>query len=145
MKVSIPGLLLLYCAIAISFFSCKKSKPADNTQPPPGDTTIVITPPNDPAIAPTIGFFGNNWSPKTFTTPSFIAANKPTAAANATVTVDMSNVLTKVSKYLFGNNSNLWMGQIVDQPNLMGYLKDLSPDINRAPAGSVSDVYFFNS
>ncbi len=36
------------------------------------------------------------------------------------------------------------MGQMVTQPALMQYLKDLSPHIIRAPAGSVSDVYFWN-
>jgi len=36
------------------------------------------------------------------------------------------------------------MGQIVTQASLMGYIKDLSPNIIRAPAGSVSDIYFWN-
>ena len=46
--------------------------------------------------------------------------------------------------YVYGNNSNLWMGQIVTQTPLVGYLRDLSPNIIRAPAGSVSDVYFWD-
>jgi hypothetical protein len=36
------------------------------------------------------------------------------------------------------------MGQIVTQNNLMQYIKDLSPNIIRAPAGSNSDIYFWN-
>src|SRR6185312_15326456 len=50
----------------------------------------------------------------------------------------------KTPPYIFGNNSNLWMTQIVTSPNLVQYIKDLSPNIIRAPAGSVSDVYFWN-
>ncbi len=144
--------LLFFLLIAVIFFessSCsKKNAPGMPPTPPGGnngDTTIKIDPPVEPSLAPTIGFFMDNWQPKTFETPSYISTGKPTTAANATVTVDMSNVLTKVSNYLFGNNSNLWMGQIVDQPSLMGYIKDLSPHIIRAPAGSISDVYFFNA
>jgi hypothetical protein len=45
---------------------------------------------------------------------------------------------------MFGNNSNLWMQQIVTYPNLIQYIADLSPNIIRAPAGSVSDVYFWD-
>jgi len=142
MKISTHIYMMIGLAITVYSISCKKNNSSNNIQP--ADTTVVITPPNDPAFAPTIGFFGNDWSPKTFITPSYISAAKPTTAASATVTVDMSNVMTKVSKYVFGNNSNLWMGQIVDQPSLVNYLKDLSPNVIRAPAGSVSDVYFFN-
>src|SRR6185312_13240074 len=50
----------------------------------------------------------------------------------------------KTPPYIFGNNSNLWMTQIVTSPNLVQYIKDLSTNIIRAPAGSVSDVYFWN-
>lgn len=143
MKISIPVSIVIAVTGMAGFSECKKS--SGGIVNPPVDTTVVITPPNDPALASTIGFFGNDWTPKTFTAPAYTNADKPTSTANATVTVDMSNVRTKISKYLFGNNSNLWMGQIVDQPSLMSYIKDLSPNIIRAPAGSVSDVYFFNS
>jgi hypothetical protein len=56
----------------------------------------------------------------------------------------MSNVITKVSKNVFGNNANVWMSQIVTQPTLMNYIKDLSPNIIRGMGGSLSDVFFWN-
>src|SRR3984957_18538299 len=67
-----------------------------------------------------------------------------TLAVTDSLTINLENVVVKTPPYLFGNNSNLWMGQIVTQANLMQYIKDLSPNIIRAPAGSVSDVYFWN-
>ncbi|MGC4022588.1 MAG: hypothetical protein QM734_11895 [Cyclobacteriaceae bacterium] len=61
----------------------------------------------------------------------------------------MNKVITKVPKYLFGNNANSWMGQMVDginsNPYLMQYLTSLNPHILRFPGGSLSDVYFWNS
>src|SRR3984957_11616050 len=67
-----------------------------------------------------------------------------TLAVTDSLTINLENVVVKTPPYLFGNNSNLWMGQIVTQANLMQYIKDLSPNIIRAPAGSVSDTYFWN-
>ncbi len=145
MKISIPAFIVVTAVFSSGMVSCKKNSSADNNQPPDDDTTTVITPPNDPSLASTIGFFGDEWSAKTFVTPSSNMTAKPTATPDVTVEVDMSHVLTKVSHYLFGNNSTLWMTQIVDQSSLVNYIKDLSPHIIRAPAGSVSDVYFFNA
>ena len=60
--------------IALSLLiSCKKSKtdpPPDPPVIPPGDTIII--PGVDPATANTIGFFLDDWQPKTFTAPSYI-------------------------------------------------------------------------
>src|SRR5215831_393415 len=91
------------------------------------------------------GFFLGDWQAKNITAPQFIDVAKPTAAPGTTVTIDANNVVTKVSKYLFGNNSNPYMGQLVTEPTLLNYLKDLSPNVVRAPGGSLSDIYFFNA
>ena len=124
--------------------SCSKSvHPAVNAGP--GDTTVMVTPPNDPAFAATIGFFGNDFSAKAFSAPASTVSAKPSLAPDAVVTVDMSQVSTKISKYLFGNNTNMWTGQMTTQAPLIGYLKDLSPNVLRGPGGSASDVYFWNA
>lgn len=107
-----------------------------------GDT--VITPPVDPSVSATEGFFLNDWKPKTFAVPATTAGTVGSSTSTDELTIDISKVLTKVSPDLYGANSNLWMGQIVTQASLMGYIKDLSPNVIRAPAGSVSDVYFWN-
>jgi hypothetical protein len=60
------------------------------------------------------------------------------------VVVDLSQIITKASSLLFGNNINPFMSQVVDQPVLMNNITALSPNIIRAPGGSLSDVYFWD-
>jgi len=67
-------------------------------------------------------------------------ADKPTIA----VTVNSLDTLGKVSKYIYGNNVNLWMGQIVTETELMSHIKLLSPNIIRFPGGNISNVYFWD-
>jgi hypothetical protein len=93
----------------------------------------------------TQGFFLNDWQAKNITVTDYNDAAKPVASTTLTVTVDAGTVLTKVPKYLFGNNSNTWSGQMVTEPNLLSYLSNLSPNVIRAPGGSISDVYFWNA
>jgi hypothetical protein len=106
--------------------------------------STVITPPNNPDLASTQGFFLDGWQAKTFATPVSPKTVAKPAAGSVTATVDISQVITKVSKNLFGNNTNPFMGQYVDQPVLMQQLTDLSPNILRFPGGSLSDIYFWN-
>ncbi|HEX9511788.1 MAG TPA: alpha-L-arabinofuranosidase [Puia sp.] len=124
-------------------FSCKKSSAPGTTITTPTDSTTII-PPVDPPVAGTMGFFLDDWQGKTFTTPGTITGAVPSGTVTDNLTIDLSKVITKVPRYVYGNNSNLWMGQIVTQAPLVGYIKDLSPNIIRAPAGSVSDIYFWN-
>ncbi len=92
----------------------------------------------------TQGFFLNDFAPKSATVPAYTEYAKP-ASTNVTVAADMGNVVTKVSKYLFGNNANLYMTQMVDQPGLLGNIKTLSPQLIRFPGGNLSSVYFWNA
>jgi len=115
-----------------------------NTEKYPVKTDSVYNP-VDPASPATIGFFQNGWVGRTFVTPAADTAGTPSLLdATDSLTIDVNKVLAKTSPYLFGNNSNLWSGQMVTQPALMQYIKDLSPNIIRGPGGSISDVYFFN-
>lgn len=141
--------LSVRCAIAALFclYACAKHGSGKSGGGGGGGTTTtdtVITPPTDPAVSPTVGFFLNDWKAKTFTAPGTTTGTVGSAPATDQLIIDISKVLTKVSPYVYGNNSNLWMTQIVDQAPLMGYLKDLNPGIIRAPAGSNSDLYFWN-
>jgi len=133
----------LFC---LALQNCKK----DNSGGNGGDTTnktdtiTIITPPTEPAIAETQGFFLNNWQAKTFTAPSSQPVLKPQAIGPVTITVDLSKEITKVSNYEYGNNANPFMGQISTVPALMANINALSPNIIRFPGGSLSDVYFWN-
>ena len=123
--------------------SCNKK--TDSLGPvTPVDTTAVIDPAIDPPVANTIGFFLDDWQPKTFTAPSFVDATAP-ASPLYTVTIDRSSIITKVARSLFGNNANLWMSQIVTEPSLMDHLTTIHPHIIRFPGGSISDVFFWNA
>jgi hypothetical protein len=91
------------------------------------------------------GFFLSDWQPKTISITDYTDVAKPSGTANVTVTINASDTITKVSKYLFGNNSNLWMTQMVTEPSLITHLTHLKPNIIRAPGGSISDVYLWNA
>jgi hypothetical protein len=123
--------------------SCKKTMNNSSGSGVGTDTTIAI--PNNPPFSSSIGFFGKDWTAKSFTTPSYLPASKPSGGVDAFVTIDMSNVITLVSTHLLGNNTNMWTGQMSNQSALIGYINDLSPEILRAPGGSASDVYFWNA
>jgi len=136
-----------YYALGLFALSaCSKSKKNNPTPVTPvnGDTTVTIKPQTDPAVAATMGFFLDDWTPKTFTTPPYADTTKPSAPASVTVDVDYSNVITKVSKYLFGNNTNPYIGQLVTETGLINNIKTLSPNVLRFPGGNVSSVYFWN-
>jgi hypothetical protein len=141
-SAALMAIVLLECCAA-----CKKTSSLTNTgggtgtYPTLTDSTYA---PVDPSTPASIGFFSNGWASRTFAAPDTVSVAPTTLAATDSLTIDVNKVLVKVPPTVFGNNSNLWMGQIVTQPNLMQYINDLSPNIIRAPAGSVSDVYFFD-
>jgi hypothetical protein len=91
------------------------------------------------------GLFLNDFEHKTFVAPQATASTKTDKATTITVTVNFSDVITPVSKYLFGNNVNIWMTQIVDQPALMNNITKLKPNIIRFPGGSISGIYFWDA
>lgn len=131
------------------FCACKKTSNGTSTPPPTGsggsaDTTVVIQPAVDPTVANTIGFFLDDWSPRTFTTPSYTDAATPSYAAN-TVTVDASAIITKVPQTIFGQNAVWWMGPANTDATATTHLTNLHPNVIRFPGGSSSDVYFWNA
>jgi Secretion system C-terminal sorting domain len=91
------------------------------------------------------GIFLNDWQPKNISLTEYNDAARPASAATVTITVDADNVITKVPKYVFGNNANLWMGQMMTETDLINHITNLSPNIIRAPGGSISDIYFWNA
>ena len=137
-----PAALTLSTVLVLA--ACTKhSSPGTIEKPYPVETDSVYKP-ADPSVPPTVGFFLDGWQSRTFTAPDTMTGSVPSYAATDSLTINVNQVVAKVPPYLYGNNSNLWMGQIVTEPSLMQYIKDLSPRIIRAPAGSNSDVYFWN-
>jgi alpha-L-arabinofuranosidase len=135
-------LLYAFCCL----FGCKKNvgESPDPPPPVPPADTVVVVPAVDPPVASTIGFFLDDWQPKTFTAPAYSGGSKP-AATSATVTIEAGSVITKIPRSIAGNNSNLWMTQITTETNLLNHINQLKPHIIRFPGGSISDVFFWNA
>jgi hypothetical protein len=92
------------------------------------------------------GFFLDNFQARDAEIPvTFSEKEKPSQAATTTVNIDFSDALTPVSKYIFGNNANVYMTQMVDQTKLLNHIKTLSPNVLRFPGGNLSSVYLWNS
>ena len=128
------------------FTSCKKggtNTPGPNP-PTPVDTTTV-SPQVDPTLASTIGFFMDDWEPKTFTIPSSTTSGSTPASPSVNITIDRSNVITKIPRSFAGNNSNIWMTQMVTETSLLDHITTIHPHIVRFPGGSLSDVFFWNA
>jgi hypothetical protein len=150
MKIIESNLILCLSAVALVAAGCGKGVHRSNNNGGGGGGGTVTTDstynPVDPSTPATVGFFANNWTARTFAGPGDAGSSPLTATAAVTdsMTINVNDVLAKVPPTVFGNNSNLWMGQIVTQANLMQYLSDLSPNVIRGPGGSISDVYFWN-
>ncbi len=142
-------MLLTATVIVLIAMACKKknSGPIDPPPPPPPPpVTAKDTVPTDPATAASVGFFMDTWQPKNFTIPGSVTDQTLTSdPAAITVTVNTGQVLAKMPPNYFGNNSNLWIGQLNNEPVMLNHLSNFQPRILRGPAGSVSDVFFFNA
>lgn len=133
---------VLVCTVLATMIACNK-RTADRYNGNNDTTRTVITVP-DPAVAATIGFFMEGWAQKKFTAPTYIEKEQPVDAAH-TVTLDASVVTTKISPALFGNNSNIYMSQMVTETKLINHIKELHPGIIRFPGGNLSSIYFWNA
>ncbi len=143
------GIKVALLATVALFLACSKSKtPTPDPDPGGGNNGGNEPPPitavPDPATAETIGFFLDNWQPRSFTPPAYTEATPVTAATANTVTIDASAILTKIPPGAFGHNANTWMGDDIAKPIVIDPVKNLQAHIIRFPAGSGSDAYFFN-
>ncbi|WAC15157.1 hypothetical protein [Dyadobacter pollutisoli] len=124
--------------LSLLMFSCSK----DDQLPKQPDPIVNVVPVDDPAIESTVGFFLDNWRPKTFTAPAYTDENVPDAAG-ATVTLDASSVITRIPGAIFGQNANTWMG--VPTTRAQTDIRNLDPHILRFPGGNLSNNYFWNA
>lgn len=138
-------------AIIVSFViavSCKKDSGGGDPEPPPppggGNPADSVYNPVEAAVTASQGFFLNDWAPLSFTTPDFTLTGPAAGVVTDTVNIDLNKVVTKVSKWLYGNNVNPFMTQIIDQPVLMNHITRLAPQVIRFPGGNLSSVYFWD-
>ncbi len=92
-----------------------------------------------------VNCFLKDFGPKDATIPLYEETNTTSADPTVTVTVNANDTIAKVSKYIYGNNANSYMGQMVTQARLIGYIGMLSPNVLRFPGGSLSSIYFWNA
>src|SRR5450759_3104372 len=74
-----------------------------------------------------VNCFLKDFGPKDATIPLYEETNTTSADPTVTVTVNANDTIAKVSKYIYGNNANSYMGQMVTQARLIGYIGMLSP------------------
>jgi hypothetical protein len=130
---------LLFCSsvLVISIFSCKDKSDITPVTPP---VNVVIDTPNDLPDLP----FGA-WSPKTAVMPTiYDEVPQFSGLKEVSVVLNFSKRITKVSKYVNGNNANCFTGWMQDDAALMKNINNLKMGVMRIPGGSLSDVYFWN-
>jgi hypothetical protein len=96
--------------------------------------------------AQTQGFFISQKQEKVADIPkSYSPYKQPANTPTVQVVADYNRSTAIVSKYLYGNNANPYMTNIVSQPALINHIKLLSPQILRYPGGNLSNVFFWNA
>jgi len=88
--------------------------------------------------------FLNDFEPKYANVPPSVDSVKTKQTPTVVVTVNGTDDLGKISKYLFGNAVAVWVNQDVNNPTLLPYLQKLAPTLIRYPGGSWSDGFFWN-
>ncbi len=91
------------------------------------------------------GFFLNDWEPKTAVSPNFTNTPQPVEPATVTITVDVKDTITKVSKYIYGNNAIPWAGKMNTKSTLIKDINNLSPNVLRWPGGNLSNEHFWDA
>ncbi|HRU93484.1 MAG TPA: alpha-L-arabinofuranosidase, partial [Candidatus Marinimicrobia bacterium] len=94
---------------------------------------------------PPQGFFLYDFQPKKATIPTFREVTLTLSRPTVTVEIEIGDTLTKVPQYIYGHNANVYMTQMVNEPTLIGYLKQLAPQILRYPGGNLSNLFFWNN
>ena len=69
----------------------------------------------------------------------------PVTPATVTIAIDYNKELAHVSNYIYGNNANVYMTDMVSEPDLIAHIKNLAPHVLRYPGGNLSNVFFWNA
>jgi len=106
---------------------------------------VLVAPsaPKDPPVAPTMGFFLDDWKAKSWVAPERMDVGAP-GTSDVTVTVDPANVITKIPPAIYGHNVDSWVTGMITDPAFMRQVRDLQPHVIRWPAGSGSDGYWWD-
>jgi hypothetical protein len=90
------------------------------------------------------GFFLEGQTAKIAPQLSYIDVTLTKSKPTVTISVDFADTITQIPGYIFGNNANVYMSQMVNEPQLLDYIRQLSPNVLRYPGGNLSNVFFWN-
>lgn len=95
-------------------------------------------------LAQSAGFFLDSWTQRIITSPEYVEVQQTSNRVNTSIKINYTDTITKVSKYLFGDNANAYTSSMSENKTLMKYLADRNMGVLRGPSGSISDVFFWN-
>ena len=130
-------LILIFPVLVTGMFSCKKKSAIIPVVPP---VDLIIETPNSVPDLP----FGS-WISKSIASPSgYDDVAQIDGLKSVDINVNFSNHITRVSKYVYGNNANCFTGWMQNDSPLMQNMNKLNMSVMRIPGGSISDVYFWD-
>ena len=133
-----PYLLFAVFGLILGTASCKKNAVSPVIDPPIIDP--VIETPNEVPDLP----FGS-WVSKNVTLPaSYEDVQQTVSSKTIDINVNFSKRITKVSKFVYGNNANCFSGWMQSDAALMQKMNRLNMGVMRIPGGSLSDVFFWD-
>ena len=102
---------------------------------------------NRPAMQGNPGFFLDDWqekkNPKIKVSKELINTNQNPTTYSVT---DFSQPLTKISKYIFGNNLGHWTSRkFLEEDKFIFNLKDMGIQVVRFPGGNAANDYFWDA
>lgn len=82
--------------------------------------------------------------PKHAAIPDYIEMDLSANAPTVQVTVNCKDTVAGISPLIYGANANVYMTQMVDRPELIRSIQQLSPNLIRYPGGNLSNLFFWD-
>ncbi len=129
--------IILAAGYTICTVSCKDKSAIPPIIPP---VDVVIETPNQVPDLPFGAWISKNIiSPADYEdVPQFVGLK------SVDINVNFSKHITKVSRYVYGNNANCFTGWMQNDASLMQKMNNLNMGVMRIPGGSLSDVFFWD-
>jgi len=83
-------------------------------------------------------------APKYAEKPEYVETGLSRDVPTVHITVHCRDTLAGVSPLIYGANANVYMTQMVDNPKLIRFIRQLSPNIIRYPGGNLSSLFFWD-
>ncbi len=91
------------------------------------------------------GFFLNDFMLKKAFLPDYEDTDQPDVNPTVSINVNYNDTVARVLNYMYGNNANVYMTQMITQPGLINHIKLLNPHVLRYPGGNLSNLFFWNA